>query len=552
MNIGSYSFAEFKALAENFHGYAAPGLLIGAYMVEYGKRRLPEGTLFEALVETGKCLPDAGQLLTLCSTGNRRIKVINLGRYALALFDKYTGKGVRVHLDSQKLEQWPEIAAWFFKRKAKADQDSIRLEHEIEEAGDSICAYDDIVVDPSHIGHNHMASIASCPLCGEAYPAEDGPICRGCQGEAPYLSLNKAKAKDTAHDTKKAVTILPVEEAVGKQCAHDMTKIVPGQFKGPEFKEGQRITVGDICRLQQMGRFRVAVKNEETSSKDDAPLHENDVAVAFAKRMAGQGVRYKLPPNEGKIDFIAEYDGLLSVDVERLYRFNLVPEVMCASRQDGLLISRDSRFAGTRAIPLYLERSYFTKALEILGQEPLFSVLPLRKAKVGILVTGTEVFQGLIEDKFIPIITAKVTNLHCTVVAQTIVPDEKEALHNALRAMKDAGCDLIITTGGLSVDPDDVTRQALIESGLTDIVHGIPLLPGTMSVTGQIHENGHSIQVLGVPACALYFKTTAFDILLPRLLAGRRITRAEVARMGEGGYCMGCQNCTWPKCWFAK
>ncbi|MCR4666858.1 MAG: trehalose-binding protein [Desulfovibrio sp.] len=552
MNIGSYSFSEFKALAENFHGYAAPGLLIGAYMVEFGKRHLPEGTLFEAIVETNKCLPDAVQLLTLCSTGNTRMKIVNLGRYAVALFDKFTGKGVRVSLDTKKLEEWPEIAGWFFKRKPKAEQDTKKLEEEIREAGDSVCALESITVPKSMIGHNHMNNIDICPVCGEAYPGEDGPICRGCQGEAPYLSSRKeSPVAEPCGETR----VVPLEEAVGQRCAHDMTRIVPEQFKGPEFKKGHRISVGDICRLQQMGRFHIAVENEDTNhtaKSDGGFLHENEVAERFAQRMAGPGVTFSLPPNEGKIDFSATCDGLFTLDHERLYRFNLVPKIMCATRQDGLLVTKGSRLAGTRAIPLYLERGLFEKALSVLGTEPLFSVRPLRKAKVGIMVTGTEVFKGLIEDKFIPIVTAKVTNFRCTVVDKTIVPDDKAAQLAAIRAMQEAGCDLLITTGGLSVDPDDVTRQALMESGLEQVIHGIPLLPGTMSVTGSIKNDLGSMQVLGVPACALYFKTTALDVLLPRLLAGRTITRADVARMGEGGYCMGCQNCTYPKCWFAK
>ncbi|MCR5815117.1 MAG: trehalose-binding protein [Desulfovibrio sp.] len=548
MDIGSYSFTEFRKLAENFHGYAAPGLLIGAYMVELAKSQIPPGTLFEAVVETDKCLPDAVQLLTLCSTGNKRLKICSLGRYALALFDKYNGKGVRVSLDAAKLRQWPEISGWFFKLKPKAEQNSQELEREIERAGDSLCRVQKVTVQPHLVGHSHMEAIVLCPVCGEAYPAEDGPVCRGCQGEAPYLQMETQLASAKGGEAESVV--VPVEKAVGRTCAHDMTRIVPGQFKGPEFKAGQRISAGDVCRLQKMGRFHVAVTQEGIENND--LLHENAVAEAFARKMAGKGVCYSLPPHEGKIDFTAECDGLFSVDYKKLYAFNLVPSVMCATRQDGLLVTKGSRLAGTRAIPLYLERKIFNQAVAVLGNEPLFSVQPLRQAKVGILVTGTEVFQGLIEDKFIPIITAKVTNLHCEVLAKTIVPDELSKITDVIEAMLAQGVDLLITTGGLSVDPDDLTRQALVESGLSDIVHGIPMLPGTMSLIGCMHRQDREIQVLGVPACALYFKTTAFDILLPRLLAGRTLGRAEVARLGEGGYCMGCQNCTWPKCWFGK
>lgn len=559
MNIGSYTFDEFRRLAENFHGYAAPGLLVGGYMVELAKKHIPEGTLFEAVVESGKCLPDAVQLLTLCSIGNGWMKIHNLGRYAVSLFDKHTGEGVRVSLDPEKMAAYPEIKAWFFKEKPKKDQDVPRLESEIEEAGDSICNVEPVTIKRRFMGHKHMTRIVCCPGCGEAYPVEDGPVCRGCQGEAPYV-VARREIRETPRPETAGIRVVPVEEAVGHTVAHDMTRIDPGQFKGPEFKAGQRISVGDICRLQQMGRFHVAVTDSPVDESDFAAyaarsgdtVHENEAAEAFARRMAGEGVVFSLPPREGKVEFTAERAGLFSVDVERMRRFNLVPEVMVASRQDATVVKQGGPLAGTRAIPLFISRERLSQALEALEGGPLFSVQPLRKARVGILVTGTEVFQGIIEDKFIPIITAKVAMLGCEVVRTDIVPDDRAMMGRAVTEMRAAGADLLVTTGGLSVDPDDVTRQALLDAGLTDVLHGVPVLPGTMSLIGRIPGQGGDMQVLGVPACALYFKTTFLDLVLPRLLAGREITRAELARMGEGGYCLSCHTCTWPKCWFGK
>ena len=552
MNVGAYTFREFRRLAENFHGYAAPGLLIGGYMVERAKRGIPDGTLFEAVVESPKCLPDAVQLLTLCSIGNGWMKIHNLGRYALSLFDKHTGEGVRVSLDPEKMAAWPEIRAWFFKEKPKAEQDVARLEAEIEQAGDSYCKAEAVTVKRRFLGHRHMKAIACCSLCGEAYPAGDGPVCRGCQGEAPYVLARREIGK--LPEPAGGVRVVPVEQAVGGVVAHDMTRIEPGQFKGPEFRAGQRVSVGDICRLQQMGRFHVALMEEGAPASADArgPVHENEAAELFARRMVGEGVAWKLPPREGKIDFTASRDGLFSVDVERLRAFNLTPEVMAASRQDATLVREGSALAGTRTIPLFLAREHLELALAALEGGPLFRVLPLRKARVGILVTGTEVFQGIVEDKFIPVVTAKVHVLGCRVVRSEIVPDDRESMRRAVAAMREAGVDLLVTTGGLSVDPDDVTRQALVEAGLTQALHGVPVLPGAMSLVGRMDFDGGSMQVLGVPACALYYKTTFLDLALPRLLAGRDITRAEAARMGEGGYCLGCQTCTYPKCWFGK
>lgn len=544
MDIGAYTFEEFRKLAENFHGYAAPGILLGAYMVERCKRELPEGTLFEAVVETGKCLPDAVQLLTPCTTGNQRLKIDNLGRYALTLFDKFTGEGARVSLDSKKMEAWPELYAWFFKKKSKSMQDSAKLASEIREAGDSICRVEKARIKKRFIGRPHSDPIGLCPVCGEAYPSDDGPICRGCQGEAPYISLADTTSSETGQNT---VKIVPVEEVAGYVAAHDMTRIEPGRFKGPEFRAGQLLEAGDICRLQSMGRFHVAVRSENEDSSGEA-IHENDAARAFASRMAGDGVCYDNQPKEGKIDFRAAREGVFLIDECRLRQFNLVPHVMAACRQQYTLVKQGSPLAGTRAIPLYLSREYFERALEALAGGPIFNVLPLRKAKVGILVTGSEVFKGLIEDKFIPVITAKVMNLGSEVIASAIAPDDRLAIQEAFRRMKDKGIDLLVTTGGMSVDPDDVTRQALIDAGLEQSVHGVPVLPGTMSLVGKTG----TIQILGVPACALYFRTTFLDLILPRLLAGLDFTREDAADMAIGGYCLSCKVCSWPKCAFGK
>ncbi|WP_419785997.1 FmdE family protein [Pseudodesulfovibrio sp.] len=541
MNIGNYTFEEFKAIAKSFHGYPAPGLLIGGYMVEAAKARIPEGTLFEALVESGKCLPDAVQLLTLCSTGNNWMKVKLLGRYAVSLYDKFTGKGVRVAVDAKKLADWPEIRAWFLKEKPKAEQDTDKLFEEIEQAGDTICTVRPIVVDKKYLGHGHMTSIDICPICGEAYPGSDGSICRGCQGEDPYVSMEGAVCLDDAPP----LHAVPVEMAVGRKAAHDMTGIEPGASKGPVTKAGDTFDVGDVCRLQRIGKFHVY-------TEDDLPggewVHENEAVKAFAKRMAGDGISYDPNPGEGKINFFASRPGLLSIDLEALERFNLSPDVMLATRHDASVMPEGKGVGGTRAIPLYISRERFNRALVALGEGPVLQVLPMRKAKVGILATGTEVFQGLIDDKFIPVISSKVLNLGCEVGKTDIAPDDREAITKAVKGMLDEGCDLIVTTAGMSVDPDDVTRAGLVDAGLTDDHFGVPMLPGTMTLIGHIG----SAQVIGVPACALFYKTTSFDVLLPRLLANRKISRREIARLGEGGFCMTCKVCSFPRCPFGK
>lgn len=544
MNIGEYTFSEFKELAQSFHGYPAPGLLIGGYMVEAVKRKLPDGTLFEALIETAKCLPDAVQLLTLCSTGNGWMRVNNLGRYAVSLYDKYSFDGWRAAIDLKKIENFPEIKAWFLKEKTKQEQDTDEFFAEIEKAGDQILTITPVHIRPQYQKHKISSPIAACPICREAYPTDDGAICRGCQGENPYQSaIHSSEYQDSAP----ALESIPVENAVGEKALHDMTRIVPGKSKGPEFKAGQTIKGGDLCRLQQMGRSSIYVEGKDNIDTSKW-IHENDAVIAFAADIAGSDVYYNTPPKEGKIDFYARINGLLTIDEARLQNFNMVPNVMCTSRQNNILVDRDRPFAGCRAIPLYLANEHFQQALAGLNSSPLFNIIPLKHAKVGILVTGTEVALGLIEDKFDPIIRSKVEKLNCTVAHSTIVADDADQIAENVKAMLNMGVDMIVTTAGLSVDPDDQTRKGLIHAGLKNALYGAPILPGAMTLVGKIG----SATVIGVPACALFHKTTSFDLLLPRILAGQEITRMDLAKMAIGGFCLNCNTCTFPKCPFGK
>jgi formylmethanofuran dehydrogenase subunit E len=541
--IGEYTFEEYKELARAFHGYPAPGLLIGGYMVEKAKAGLEPGTLFEAVVETQKCLPDAVQLLTPCSIGNGWVRIINLGRYALSLYDKYTGHGLRVWIDPHQLTSWPEIYDWFLKRKAKKDQNTDALFSQIQQAGDCYLATAPIQVESRLLGKKSMGRIVLCPICGEAFPQKDGAICRGCQGEEPYI--RRSGLSDSAGSGPK-LRSLPVDQAVGKHTLHDMTRIAPGQSKGPAFAAGQQIQAGDLCRLQQMGRTSVYV--QEDSPDLQGFVHENDAALAFARRMAGSGISYASPPREGKVNFHAERDGLLCLDVDRLEQFNLVPNVMCATRQNHIFVEKNKTVAGCRALPLYLSRQDLNKALAVLGDDALLEVRELRQVKIGILVTGTEVFQGLIQDKFAPIIKAKGEYFGCEIVNTEVVPDDQESIARSVQNMLHSGVELIITTAGLSVDPDDVTRAGLLDAGLSEVLYGAPILPGAMTLLGRIG----STRVLGVPACALFYKTTSLDLMLPILLADVDITRRDLARMAEGGLCLNCKACTFPKCPFGK
>jgi formylmethanofuran dehydrogenase subunit E len=544
MNIGSHSFDEFLKLVQSFHGHPAPGVIIGGIMVEMARRQLPGKVIFDAICETRNCLPDAMQILTPCTIGNGWLKVVNVGRFALTLYDKYEGKGVRVFMDPTKVADWPEIETWYLKLKPKKEQNPVLLLEEIRQAGPAILEWRQVQIRPQFLGKRSRGRIVICPLCREAYPAQDGGICRACQGEPLYLTEGHEEETELQGPS---LQLLPVEQALGRRALHDMTMIIPGVSKGPSFEKGQLIGVGDLCRLQQMGRQHLYTMEGHQVSPEW--VHEDDAALAFARAMAGEGVTLSEPPREGKVNLVTGRDGLLVVDEPRLERFNLVPGVMCACRQGYSVLTQGRILGGTRAIPLFLPRADFQKAMALLSDGPLFRVLPLRQPRVGILVTGTEVFMGLVEDKFVPIISTKVEKFGGQVLKSLIVPDDRRAIGQGVQELLDCGIDLLVTTAGLSVDPDDVTRQGLVDAGATNILYGVPILPGAMTLLSRIGP----VQVMGVPACALYFKTTSFDLLLPRLLAGLTITRRDLARLANGAFCLECKVCTFPqKCPFGK
>lgn len=542
--IGQHSFAGYIDMATLFHNYPAPGLILGGYMVEEARRFISEGTLFEAISETSWCLPDAIQMLTPCTIGNGWVRVLNLGRYAMSLYDKYTGRGVRVWLDYEKIPESSEIRVWLMKTKAKQEQDSPRLLKEIGMYGAEILSSRPICVRKSHLVKRSKGDIALCPQCGEAYPVFHGAVCRSCMGENPY----------TDGDTFETVPVFPLPEnirtvqaadALGKKAVHDMTSIIPADSKGAAFRKGQQFAVGDLCRLQQMGKNHLYV---EEGDMDESWVHEDDCALAFGHALAGNGITLGDKPHEGKVTLRAACDGLLQVRTDRLHAFNLCTGVMAASRNGWTLVKKGAEIAGTRAIPLYLQQHQVAHALSVLEGEPVFTVHPLHKAKAGLLITGDEIYNGVIEDRFEEILCKKLRALGSGVHKVSIVPDQRSAIAEAAQSMLDAGCDLIITTAGLSVDPDDVTRHGLLDAGAHSLLYGAPILPGAMTLIGHIGN----ARLLGVPACALFYKNTSLDLLLPRLLAGMEITRSDLAQMGEGSMCLGCNNCTFPKCSFGK
>lgn len=337
---------------------------------------------------------------------------------------------------------------------------------------------------------------------------------------------------------------IKLKEAIGSRLGHDITEIRPGEFKGPAFRKGHTVCDEDLCHLQRLGKNHLYVIDLE---KDE--IHENEAAAILADALAGEGIVWKDDPKEGKIELLAESDGLLEVNTTSLAAFNMVEEVMCATLHNYTLVKKGERIAATRAIPLVMKRAPIERAAAIARQDgAVLAVKTLHQARVGLVVTGNEVYHGLIEDRFAPILMEKITALGSEVAGLTFAPDDVSQISDAIGSHLEKGCDLILLSGGMSVDPDDVTRQGIRQAGATELHYGSSVLPGAMFLVAYLGD----VPLLGVPACGLYHRITVLDLVLPRILAGEKIGKVELALLGHGGLCKDCSECTYPHCPFGK
>jgi hypothetical protein len=340
------------------------------------------------------------------------------------------------------------------------------------------------------------------------------------------------------------IKTISLEEAVGTQLAHDITEIRPGEFKGPAFRKGHTVCDEDICRLQRLGKNHLYVID---LAEDE--IHENEAAAILAAALAGEGIVWENNPREGKINLYAAWDGLLEVDVRALTAFNLVDEVMCATLHNHAQVQQGALVGGTRALPLIMKRAVIERAAAIAWQNGgVLSVAPLRRARAGLIITGNEVYHGLIQDRFAPILTRKLEQLGSQVAGLIFAPDDAGMITTAIRFHLSQGCNLLLLSGGMSVDPDDVTRHAIRQVGANEMHYGSAVLPGAMFLVAYLDQ----IPLLGVPACALHHKVTVLDVVLPRILAGEHLGKVELALLGHGGLCQDCPECHYPHCPFGK
>ncbi|MBP2640776.1 MAG: molybdenum cofactor synthesis domain protein [Firmicutes bacterium] len=331
-----------------------------------------------------------------------------------------------------------------------------------------------------------------------------------------------------------------LEDAENCVCCHDITKIVPGEFKGRAFKKGHIITKADIFELRKLGKEHIFIWEEV-----DGKVHENDAAVRIANAVKGKGLGCSAPA-EGKIMLTAQYDGMCMINEEVLLQVNMVKDVMVATRSNLKLVKKGDTVAGLRAIPLTIDEALLQQVEALCKDVEMIAVKPMQALKVGVVTTGNEVYSGLIQDKFGPFLRVKLAEYGCELMEQQFLPDDSSKIAQAIRDMADKGAQLILTTGGMSVDPDDVTPKGIRESGTTIVSYGTPVLPGAMLMVGYLGE----IPVLGLPGGVMYSKVSALDILLPFIITDEKITKEQIAKFGLGGLCLQCPVCHYPICPF--
>lgn len=335
---------------------------------------------------------------------------------------------------------------------------------------------------------------------------------------------------------------IKTEEAIGKIIGHDITEIVPGVFKGIGFKKGHVIKKEDVQKLLRLGKEHIYI-----FELDEENIHEDEAAISLGSLICGEGVYFEEPPKEGKINILAHKKGLLKINRDLLYEVNDFGDVCIATIHDNRSVSAGEKLAGCRIIPLTISKEKLDRITGIITS-PIIEIKPFKKKDTAIIATGSEVYKGRISDKFTPVIKEKIRKFDSRAIFEKIVPDDVEAIKKSILEAKEKGAELIIVTGGMSVDPDDKTPGAIKESGAKIITHGSPVLPGSMIMVAYLE----GIPVFGLPGCVMYSKTTIFDLLLPKVFAEEVITKRQISRLGYGGLCLSCEVCTFPHCSFGK
>ena len=337
--------------------------------------------------------------------------------------------------------------------------------------------------------------------------------------------------------------LIRTEDAVGHVLCHDMTQIIKDQYKDARFRKGHIVTEADIPVLLSMGKEHLYVW-EMTPGM----VHENDAAERLLA-LCGQENMTRSEVKEGKIELKAACNGLFQVDSRRLIAVNSIEDIMIATRKGNTAVKKGDKLAGMRVIPLIIVEERLRAAEAAAGTAPLLKLLPYVKKTAAIVATGSEVKNGLIQDTFTPVVRDKLAAYGIETVSVLYSGDGVDNVANAIAEARQTGADLILCTGGMSVDPDDNTPGGIRQSGARIVTYGAPVLPGAMFLLGYFEDDR---LIMDLPGCVMYAGATIFDLALPRIAAGVEMTRTDFAVMGEGGLCLGCRPCHWPDCPFGK
>ena len=341
-----------------------------------------------------------------------------------------------------------------------------------------------------------------------------------------------------------AMKLMKTEEAVGHVLCHDITQIIKDEKKGPVFRKGHIIRPEDVPVLLSVGKDHIYIwENNENM------LHEDEAAEILRDLCMNEHM-HATTPKEGKIELIADVDGLLLIDVERLRAVNALGDMMIATRASGFMVKAGDKLCGTRVIPLVIEKERMELARRAVGSEPLMKLLPLKAKKVGVVTTGNEVYYGRIRDTFTPVIEQKLHEFGGSVRTEhAVLNDDHEKITAAIRDMLDKGCEMVLCSGGMSVDPYDKTPLAIKNCGVNIVSYGSPVPPGATFLASYMPDGR---PVCGLPGCVMYARRTIFDLLLPYLATDTPITKEQLAGLGHGGLCLNCEVCHFPNCGFGK
>lgn len=337
--------------------------------------------------------------------------------------------------------------------------------------------------------------------------------------------------------------LMKTVDAVGQVLCHDITQIIKGEKKGPVFRKGHIIREEDVPVLLSVGKDTVYIWEN-----DENMLHENDAAYILRDLCLNEHM-HATEPKEGKIELIADTDGLFLVDLEKLRSINALGDMMIATRPSGFMVKKGDKLCGTRVIPLVIERARMELAREAAGDTPILRLVPVKAKKYGVVTTGNEVFYGRIQDTFTPVIEEKLGEYGCEMIAHVTLNDDHAKITEAVNAMLAEGCEMVFCSGGMSVDPDDKTPLAIKNTGARIVSYGAPVLPGAMFLVSYT-DDGRPI--CGLPGCVMYARKTIFDLLLPYLVTDVPVTAEFLHGLGNGGLCLNCPVCHFPNCGFGK